>query len=224
MPKIPELSAKAVNDFTNGRGRYRGEMHCVSAQPLTLAKICKLKNPTVQNISSMRNQENEQLKNLLRLRLAVAAIGESAQWWTSHICDPLRLNVLRQLFPKTWRLAAFSAVSDAAKLVHRAALAHRAYHLFRFQTELEQDLRRYLNKEDGKTTFDAVFTSSDAPLQVLEELAQKGKRSSSGAYELGEATSEKIYTSIGTMAALYLSAYKKGTRSFPYFLPSRGDD
>lgn len=30
MPKIPELSAKAVNDFANGRGRYRGEMLCVS--------------------------------------------------------------------------------------------------------------------------------------------------------------------------------------------------
>ena len=30
MPKIPELSAKAVNDFANGRSRYRGEMLCVS--------------------------------------------------------------------------------------------------------------------------------------------------------------------------------------------------
>lgn len=30
MPKIPELTAKAVNDFAHGRGDYRGEMLCVS--------------------------------------------------------------------------------------------------------------------------------------------------------------------------------------------------
>lgn len=30
MPKVTEISAKAVNDFANGRGQYRGEMLCVS--------------------------------------------------------------------------------------------------------------------------------------------------------------------------------------------------
>lgn len=30
MPKITEISAKVVNDFSNGRGDYRGEMLCVS--------------------------------------------------------------------------------------------------------------------------------------------------------------------------------------------------
>lgn len=167
----------------------------------------------------MTNQDIEQLENLLRLRLAVAAVGESARWWPSHICDPLRLGVLRQLFPKTWRLAAFSAVSDAAKLVHRNALAHRALHLFRFQTELEQDLRRYLNKDKGKEIFDEVLSSPEATERVLADLAKKGSRSYSGALELGEASPKIIYMSIGRMAALYLGAYKNNTRSFPYFLP-----
>lgn len=167
----------------------------------------------------MQTQKVEQLEKLLKCRLAVASLGEKAQWWPSHICDPLRLKVLQQLFPKTWRLAAFSAVSDAAKRVHSEALTNRAYHLFRFQTEIEQDLRRYLCKAEGQAIFDSVLTSNQPPEETLQLLAQKGGRIHIGAVELGEAVPETIYLSIGKMASLYLSAYTNHTKSFPYFLP-----
>ena len=167
----------------------------------------------------MQTLRAEQLANLLKCRLAVAALGEKAQWWPSRICDPLRLKVLEQLFPKTWRLAAFSAVSDAAKLVHREAVSIRAIHLFRFQTELEQDLRRYLVKPEGHKIFDAVLNGDCSPEEVLQELAQKGVRAQIGAVSFGEATPDHIYASIGKIAAFYLAAYKTGTRSFPYFVP-----
>ena len=159
------------------------------------------------------------ISNLLKLRLAVASICEKAQWWPSQICTPLRLKVLESLFPKTWRLAAFSAVSEAAKLVHREALANRAHHLFRFQTEIEQDLRRFLSKAEGQAIFDTVLANTQSPEETLRSLAQKGNRSHIGAVELGEATPETIYLSIGKMASLYLSAYTNHTKSFPYFLP-----
>lgn len=174
-------------------------------------------NHTVQQGPFMKDMNAEQLENLLKLRLAVASIGEKAQWWPSQICTPLRLKVLESLFPKTWRLAAFSAVSEAAKLVHREALANRAHHLFRFQTEIEQDLRRFLSKAEGQAIFDTVLAQS--PEETLRSLAQKGNRSHIGAIELGEATPETIYRSIGKMASLYLSAYTNHTKSFPYFLP-----
>ena len=167
----------------------------------------------------MHSSDTTQIANLLKLRLAVAALGEKAQWWPSRICDPLRINVFKQLFPKTWRLAVFSAVSDAAKIVHRESLAVRAQHLFRFQTEIEQDLRRFLNKDGGKAAFDEVMASPEAPLAILTELAQKGVRFHSGAVELGEASPECIYGSIEKMASLYLAAYRNKTRTFPYFLP-----
>lgn len=166
------------------------------------------------------NENSEQLKNLLKLRLAVAAIGEKAQWWRSDICNPLRLKVLKGLFPKSWRLAAFSAISDVAKLVHREALANRAYHLFRFQTEIEQDLRRFLSKTEGQTIFDDVLlNNTQSPEEILKSLAQKGTRSHIGAVELGEANTATIFSSIGKMASLYLAAYTNHTKSFPYFLP-----
>lgn len=169
----------------------------------------------------MNNNENEaRLTNLLQLRLAVAAIGEKAGWWQSDICSARRLNILKQLFPKTWRLAAFSAVSESAKLVHRDAVAHRAQHLFRFQTEIEQDLRRYLNKDKGKAAFDAVFSAPETPEQILGTLASKQAPVSSlnGAVSLGIATPENIYGSVPKMAALYLAASKGLTCCFPYFL------
>ena len=46
----------------------------------------------------MQNMKAEQLEDLLKLRLAVASIGEKAQWWPSQICNPLRLKVLESLF------------------------------------------------------------------------------------------------------------------------------
>lgn len=169
----------------------------------------------------MHHKNVEQLEKLLRLRLAVAAVGEKAKWWPSHICDPLRLKALRQLFPKTWRLAAFSAVSDAAKIVHREALSNRAQHLFRFQTEIEQDMRRYLGTSEGKAIFDEVM---QAPETTLERLSEKGFRARAGAYELGDALPEVIYQSTGRMATLYWEAYKAGSVSFPYFLPRQGEN
>ncbi len=168
-----------------------------------------------------KTEETARLEDLLRLRLAVAALGETNRWWPSKICQPTRFPVLRQLFPGTWRLAAFSAVSESAKIVQRDALAHRALHLFRFQTEIEQDLRRYLGDEAGMKLFDEVLASGKDPESVLGALAQKGVHGREGAVEMGVATEAVIYGSVGKMAALYLAAFRNGTRCYPYFLPQK---
>ncbi|MFU0842375.1 MAG: hypothetical protein ACFWTZ_07205 [Burkholderia sp.] len=159
------------------------------------------------------------LEKLFCLRLAVGMLGERKKWWATSACNSGSIGIFKELFPKTWRLAAFSATSEAAKLVHREALSNRSQHLFRFETDLEQDVRRFALSEDGEKLFDRVTSSCEAAEAVLDELSEKGVHPKTGAVKLGMADKETIFASIGQMAALYRTALKTDERCYPFFSP-----
>lgn len=164
----------------------------------------------------------ENLLALFKLRLAVAALGEKHQWWTTSCCNAKRTVVFKQLFPTTWELASVCAVSEAAKLVHSAALANRSQHLFRFNTELEQDLHGLLTHDNiGKTLFQDMIQDPEGPEKILLELAEKGVHPREGAISMGPSTRETIEASIPKMAGLYQAAFRSGIRCVPYFEPEQ---
>lgn len=161
----------------------------------------------------------DQLKALLRLRLAVGALGEQEGWWGTKAASPEMLAILRQLYPKSWRLASFSATSEAAKRVHREGLNNRSQHLFRFMTDIEQDLRRLLSSAEGERIFDETLASRKSAEGTLEELALKGQHLRPGPVELGAAEQDAVFESIPKMAGLYGIAFRSGERCYPYFTP-----
>lgn len=169
----------------------------------------------------VETKSEENLEKLLKLRLIVAALGERQRWWTSTCCDPTRFIAFRTLFPKTWRLAAFCAVSEAAKRVHQDALTNRSQHLFRFQTEIEQDLRRCLTRKEGQKIFDETLATKDEQklLAALQELAAKGVHARAGAVKMGQAQPDNVYENIPKIAGLYLAAFRNNVTTFPYFSP-----
>lgn len=167
---------------------------------------------------------DEDLYRLLRLRLAVGALGEREHWWGTSASDPSSKGILQNLFPQTWELASMSATAEAAKRVHRGVLTHRAEHLFRFQTEIEQDLRHCLTTPVGKRIYSQTLESYETAERTLEELADKGVHLREGAIDLGSTDPKDIYGAIGQMAANYLLAFRKGLRSYPYFHPEDKDE
>ena len=97
-----------------------------------------------------------------------------------------------------------NATAEGAKLMHQKAVTNRSQHLFRFHTELEQDLRRLMSEDGMDGVFDAVVGD---PFAVLQELAEKGVRLHEGAVSLGVPTRENIYRMIPRMAAYYMAAF-----------------
>lgn len=157
---------------------------------------------------------------LLKLRLAVGALGEKIGWWNTNALNPKFQHVVKGLFPHSWRLAAMNATSEAAKIVHERAVTKRSQHLFRFHTELEQDLRRMMVEAQGVSVFAEVFDSSVSdPEGTLRQMAGKGGRLHEGAVSLGEPSRKFILSQVPRMAALYLAAFSNGTQSYPFFEP-----
>ena len=169
-------------------------------------------------VNSMKLPKDGTLE-LLKLRLAVGAQGEKQGWWSTNSCNPSYKVVLQGLFPRSWRLAAMNATAEAAKHEHQVVVTNRSQHLFRFHTELEQDLRRLLHVEDGETValvFDEVISH---PLESIKELAGKGVHPHVGAISLGEPTRSNILQKVPRMAALYYLAFLNNTKCFPFFDP-----
>lgn len=165
---------------------------------------------------NMNDYQRQKSLDLLKLRLAVGALGETRGWWRTHACTPSYKLVLQQLFPHSWRLASMNATAEGAKLMHQKAVTNRSQHLFRFHTELEQDLRRLMSEAGMDGVFDAVVGD---PFTVLQELAEKGVRLHEGAVSLGLPTRENIYRMIPRMAAYYMAAFNGEGRCWPYFDP-----
>lgn len=116
-----------------------------------------------------------------------------------------------------------NAASDAARRVHERAVTNRAQHLFRVNTELEQDLRRMLSANAdrafcGQERFDETVAD---PIAALAVLAEKGVRCHEGAVSLGNGDRKNILRQVPRMAAFYLAAYRNGTQCFPFFEPEK---
>ena len=176
-------------------------------------------NASLQTSPGSSSMTSDATLDLLKLRIAVGALGERRGWWETSACRPEHKAVFMQLFPRTWRLASMNATAEAAKLVHQRSVTNRSQHLFRFHTELEQDLRRLMSGDDasqGARIFDEIVAD---PLAALKSLAEKGARLHEGAVSLGTLSRENILEVIPQMAGLYYAAFNNGTQCFPFFDP-----
>jgi hypothetical protein len=82
---------------------------------------------------------NSSYSSLLKLRAAVAFLGEKPQagWWDSAFLNPVGFQYLGLIYPKMAAAAALTAASEAACRLHDERIGRgRVGHLFRLTAEL----------------------------------------------------------------------------------------
>ncbi len=98
-----------------------------------------------------------QMEKYLRLRLLVGFLGEQSQhnWWSSNFLTSANAAFLQPVFTKTYRLAQYNGLTEAARRVHDEYIGlGNAYHLFRFPEDIEQNIYQLMLREEN---FDRQF-------------------------------------------------------------------
>lgn len=164
----------------------------------------------------------DKLHQIMRLRLAVAFLGEKDQhsWWKSSFLTPLGFRVMERLTPRTPKVACFLSSSQAAMRVHDAAIGKGGVvHLFRLPTEFEQDLHGNSSgwEQSGLPDFSGSTESAEKFLSSLAAKSSSSTQTSLGPTHLGSMNDWASPAALSKMAGVYLAAFRAGTPAFPYF-------
>jgi hypothetical protein len=155
------------------------------------------------------------LSQILELRLVVGLLGEKAQndWWPTAFFDASSHLFLEPAFPKTFRLAQYHGVVEAARRLHDEHLNLGSYHLFRVPEEVEQDLHGMMkDDEKGKSS---LTTQADA-LEALARIAGGKSKSNIGPVSIGSFADLSSASVIKAIAGAYLTAFSEGHKTYPY--------
>jgi hypothetical protein len=158
------------------------------------------------------------LPTLLQMRMLVGFLGERAQyaWWPTEFFKPSSRSFLEPVFPRTFRLARYHSVVEAARRLHDEHLNVGSYHLFRLPEEFEQNLHSIAQTSAGDKFATAAFQNKDAVLETLNNIAAMTCVSYEGPTAIGTIKSIDSPNTIETMAAAYVSAFKQNVRTYPY--------
>ena len=156
---------------------------------------------------------------LLRLRVAVAFLGEKDQyaWWSTRFLGTAGLRFLEFSYPRSAFAAGVTAANEAAKALHDRRIGKgRAFHLFRLPHTMEERLHALLFSPDvSKLT--AIVASKNSAIGSLAEIGKDPKPAPEGPVRLGN---EKILLSGATipkLAAFYADAFQREKQTLPYF-------
>lgn len=170
---------------------------------------------------------DRQAEALLRLRVLVLALGESAhaKWWRSQFFTEAGLRFLERLYPRTYGAAAIRAATPAARNLHDASIGRGGvYHLFRLPEDLERQIHTLTGNGDaGKIVADVTPILADRAslLQRLETFATDPPASAMGPQRLGTSKDLRRPDVTATIAGAYLYAFRNNGRVFPYFVSER---
>ncbi len=160
------------------------------------------------------------LKSLLQLRLLVGFLGERAQflWWPTTFFDSSSRPFLEPVFSKTYRLAQYHGVLEAARRLHDEHLSVGSYHLFRLPEEVEQDLHALVQTSVGEEFSSKMPQNKDAALEALKRLALVGSKPSEGPTAVGGIKDIYSPDALTAIAGAYLSAFSRNAKTYPYLV------
>lgn len=155
---------------------------------------------------------------LLKTRLLVGFLGEKAQfsWWQTSFFEPSSSLFLEPVFSKTFRLAQYHGVLEAARLVHDEHLSAGSYHLFRLPEELEQDLYTAFQTTGSDLVTSDAFSSKEEALRTLASMAGSTSSTTVGPTQIDNFSALDSLDTISKIVAAYVSAFKHDTHVFPY--------
>lgn len=156
---------------------------------------------------------------LLKLRLLVGYLGESAQfgWWTTAYFTKASDLFLEPVFSKTSGLAKYHGTLEAARRLHDEHLSVSSYHLFRLPEEVEQNLHALAQSHAGEEIVSTVLCRKEEALNALQQLAPRQLTVSEGPIAIGGM--KEIYAPDGpkAVAGVYLSGFLGDFKAYPYF-------
>lgn len=159
------------------------------------------------------------MNSICRLRIAVAHLGERDQlgWWDTAFLNAIGFRYLQLIFPKTVASASVSAAGEAASREHDERIGKgRVAHLFRLNADMELKIMADLSAL-GLAEL-AKLCQKEAALALLDEIAGDAKPIiASGPVHLGLLNDVPKVESHSRLAATYATAFRSGTKIFPYF-------
>ncbi len=157
---------------------------------------------------------------IFKIRLLVSYLGERAQfaWWPTAFYETSGRLFLEPVFSKTLRLAQYHGVLEAARRLHDEHLSVGSYHLFRLPEEVEQDLHNLVQRPEAHEFALKVIQSKDVALDSLKSLAGDNSVIGTGPTAIGKIGDLDSPNTVRSMAAAYLSAFSKDTKTYPYLV------
>ena len=149
-------------------------------------------------------------ERILKLRIAVAQLGEKNKWWKSAFFTESSSTFLDYIFPKL-NNSQIIVSSDLIKHTIDQKVGAHYHHLFRLGINYEEQIHRKLISSKLKN-----YQTEDL-LNILEEISQGlvvGK--SEGPKNIGAIQDLENEGTIQVMAAEYLSAFKNNYQVHPY--------
>jgi hypothetical protein len=156
---------------------------------------------------------------LLQLRLLVGFLGERAQyaWWPTAFYQTSSRPFLEPCFSKTYRLAQYHGVLEAARHLHDEHLNVGCYHLFRLPEEIEQDLHKYLMISSADEELaNPMLQNKDDALNTLKQMAISTHNSSIGPVAVGNIREIDTTDTLNALATAYFLAFSRNTKAYPY--------
>ncbi|NCC22322.1 MAG: BrxE family protein [Alphaproteobacteria bacterium] len=159
---------------------------------------------------------NMDARTIAELRVLVGYLGEQAPpWWTSQFFSPSAAAFLRPVFARSMSLAQYQGVTAAASRVHDEHIGvGRTFHLFRLPELYEQSAAEAFADPAFSGDLQAHVADRERAESRLGELARP-MTASEGPLVLGD-LGESIADALPSLAGIYLDAFRKGIRTFPY--------
>jgi hypothetical protein len=160
------------------------------------------------------------LPTLLQMRLLVGFLGERAQfaWWPTAFYEASSRLFLEPVFSKTYRLAQYHGVLEAARRLHDEHLSVGSYHLFRLQEEVEQDLHTLIQSNEDDVLIGAAPKSKEAALDSLKHLARVAPSTGVGPTFVGSIGELDSADTLKAIGSAYWSAFSRNAKIYPYLL------
>jgi hypothetical protein len=162
-----------------------------------------------------------ELKKIIKLRVSVGFLGEAQQytWWQSSFFSTMSSAYLSPVFSKTSFSAQYYGIKEAATRVHdeHIGIGKGVFHLFRMPEMYEIELHRLL--EDVEIIRDAgsIVSGRDSAENFLKEYAIDPGKSEVGPVRVGDNSDIAKMSVWQAVAYFYLSAFKEGNKTFPFF-------
>jgi hypothetical protein len=162
-----------------------------------------------------------QTRAILRLRLAVAFLGEREQagWWPSSFLSRNARAFMEPVFGNGYALAQYHGATEAARRVHDDHIGvGRVFHLFRMPEPIERLIFEcFADKSVSDEVADSIVSASTADVQLAPNIG----RTETGPVRIGNIEMVGEPDAMATVAAHYQAAFKAHTQCFPYFSKPR---
>ena len=158
------------------------------------------------------------LPAILKTRLLVGYLGERSQhaWWPTAFHEVSSRLFLEPVFTRTFLLAQYHGVVEAACRLHDEHLSAGSYHLFRLPEEVEQDLHNLVQLSEADEFSLQYLSSKERALNCLKDIAGQASTKISGPIAIAQVSEPISPNVVKASAAAYLSAFINDTHVFPY--------